>query len=298
MPATIIDAHTHIWDLELTPQPWIEGDAEPALKRSFSLGDLEAVARPVGVGQALIVQSVNEALETERLLRDTESEPFVAGVIGWADFSSADSESAIERLLASPGGGRLRGLRHVFAHREAEQWMHAGCVNATLRSLARLRLSFDLLLREHELPLALWLARRYPDVTFVLDHLAKPNVRRGSFDRWRQDLLALAEAPNVYAKCSGLPAEADWREWSAPTIAPYFETALDAFTPERLIFATDWPVCTVAGSYTTVFEAQVSLCAELSPTERALVLGGAARRAYRLDVGLGSRTPGEVGGAP
>lgn len=281
MLESIIDAHTHIWDLDVTPQPWIEPDAAPALERNFSLGQLKEAASAAGVAQAILVQSVNEAAETERLLIDTQNEPFVAGIVGWVDLAGADGEEAIEHLLAAPGGDRLCGFRHVFAAGEAERWLEDGGVNATLRSLGRLSLSFDLLLRAHELPLALRVARRHPEVTFVLDHLAKPDVRRGELDPWREHIALLAEAPNVYLKISGLPGEADWQRWTPATLAPYFEAALDAFTPDRLIFATDWPVCTVAGSYATVAEAQLELCAGLTEDELRSVLCENARAAYQ-----------------
>lgn len=285
MTEVILDAHAHIWDLEVTPQPWIEPAAAPVLERSFSLEELEAAARPAGVTSAILVQSVNEATETQRLLLGAEDDPFVAGVIGWTDFTDSESEKVIEQLLTGPGGSHLRGFRHVFSSGEADQWMQAGSVNATLRTLARQNLSFDLLLSVEELPLALWLARRHPEVTFILDHLAKPDVRSGLLEPWRGHIDALSQAPNVYAKFSGLPAEANWTAWSATTIAPYFEAALHAFTPDRLIFATDWPVCTVAGTYQTVVEAQTSLCQQLSPAELELVVRGNARDAYRLDSG-------------
>lgn len=277
-----IDAHTHVWDLALTPQPWIEPEAAPILERSFSLAELRANAEAAGVSQAIIVQTVNEQAETERLLVETHDEPFVAGVVGWTDFTSGDGERLVEDLITGTGGDGLRGFRHVFGAGEADSWLQSGRVNATLRRLGRWQLSFDLLLRVDELPLALWVARRYPEVTFILDHLAKPSVRAGGLDPWRDRLVELARAPNVYAKFSGLPGEADWEDWSTATLAPFFEVALEAFTPDRLIFATDWPVCTVAGSYARVVEAQLSLCAGLTEVERERVLAGNARTAYRL----------------
>lgn len=282
MTGIIVDAHTHIWDLGLTPQPWIEPDAASTLKRNFSLQELKDNASQTSVKQAIVVQTVNELKETERLLLCAESESFIAGVVGWTDFTSPDGEGEIERLLAGPGGNRLLGFRHVFAAGEADQWMYNGQVNATFQTLARLNLSFDLLLREQELPLALSLVRRHPEVTFVLDHLAKPDVRGESFEPWRTYITALAHAPNVHAKFSGLPYEADWRAWSAETLAPFFEIALQVFTSERLIFATDWPVCTVAGSYTKVLDEQVKLCHALTPPEVEMMLGGNARKAYRI----------------
>jgi L-fuconolactonase len=287
----MIDAHAHVWDLATTPQPWIPAQAAPTLERDFTLAELCAAALGAGVDQAILVQSVNSVRETTGLVRQGEAEPFVAGVVGWADLADRGARAAIEKCLDDPGGHLLCGYRHVFAPGEAASWFGDRRVQSALDLFGRLGLAFDLLLRAPELPLAAEIARRHPGTVFVLDHLAKPDVRLGEMEPWRRDILNLGRQPNVYAKFSGLPAEADWSAWSASDLRPYFDTALEAFGPERLIFATDWPVCTVAGPYRAVAAAQLQLCAALTPGERHRLLGGNAAAAYgriilRLSSGL------------
>jgi L-fuconolactonase len=276
----MIDAHTHIWDLATTPQPWIPPQAAPALRRDFTLAALRRAARGAGVDQAILVQSVNSAAETAGLLEQGQGEPFVAGVVGWTDLADRAARAAIEGCLDGPGRDLLCGYRHVFEPGEAAGWLGDRSVQTALNLLGALGLAFDLLLRVDELPVAAGAARRHPGTVFVLDHLAKPDVRRGELDRWRRGITELSRQPNAYAKFSGLPAEADWNAWSAADLRPYFEAALTAFGPERLIFATDWPVCTVAGPYASVAAAQLELCAGLTTGEQGWLLGGSAAGAY------------------
>lgn len=278
----ILDAHTHVWELAVTPQPWITSEAAPAIARDFSLQDLRSLAADAGVHAALLIQSANDDQETATLLRLAARERFVAGVVGWTDLAAPDAARAVELLCSGPDGDKLCGFRHVFQADEAADWLLSPNVARSLALLGSLGLSFDLLVTATELDLALQVVRRHPDVTFVLDHLAKPAVREGAYEPWRTDLVALGEAPNVYTKISGLPTEADWTSWSAGTLRPYFEYALEAFGSERLIFATDWPVCTVAGTYRANVEAQLEFVRQLTAQEQQAVLRDNACRAYRL----------------
>jgi L-fuconolactonase len=301
-PVAIIDAHTHVWCLADTPQPWITPAQAPAIARDFSLADLRRAAVGTGVTAALLVQSANDLPETRALLGLAAGDPFVAGVVGWVDLARDDAVAALEDLRRADAGRWLRGVRHVFAPGEAAGWLSASAVARSLDLLGTLELSFDLLLSTGEMELALAVARRHPDTIFVLDHLAKPPVRNESLWPWRRRLRALVDLPNVYTKISGLPGEADWEHWTAGTLTPYLEVALEVFGPRRLIFATDWPVCTVAGSYAQVVDAQLGFVAGLSPDERRLVLSENASRAYRLTGPdprhVGSVGPGDVDPAP
>ena len=277
----MIDAHAHVWDLAKTPQPWIPPEAAPVLRRDFALAELHGVALGASVDQAILVQSVNSAPETTGLLRQGEAEPFVAGIVGWTDLADCRARASIESCLDGPGRNLLCGYRHVFEPGQAAAWFGDHYVQPALDLLGALGLAFDLLLRPHELPLAAWVAQRHPGTVFVLDHLAKPHVRLGELDPWRRDILELRRQPNVYAKFSGLPGEADWGAWSIADLRPYFDIALEAFGPQRLIFATDWPVCTLAGTYSSVVAAQLQLCAELTRGEQDQLLGLNAAQAYR-----------------
>jgi L-fuconolactonase len=116
----------------------------------------------------------------------------------------------------------------------------------------------------------------------VLDHLGKPDIANRGFDSWRRHFAALAEFPHVWCKLSGLVTEADWQAWTPDHLRPYIQTALDCFGPDRLMIGSDWPVCTVAGSYARTMQVMEDALAEYAPAERASVLGGTAQRLWNL----------------
>jgi L-fuconolactonase len=143
-------------------------------------------------------------------------------------------------------------------------------------------LTYDLLIHERQLPEAILFVDQHPEQVFVLDHLAKPRVKEQLFDPWRQNLQELARRENVFAKISGLVTEADILTWNEAQLRPYYETALEAFGADRLMFGTDWPVCLVACSYRRWYEVVCNFTATLSPEEKAHIFGGTAERAYGL----------------
>ena len=191
----MIDAHVHVWDLAKTPQRWIPPEAEDALRRDFALADLRAAASGAGVGHAILVQSVNSAPETEGLLRQGAGQPFMAGVVGWTDLADRGAEASIEDCLDGLGLDLLCGYRHVFEPGQAAPWFGDRHVQSALDLLGARGLAFDLLLRGPELPLAAETARRHPGTVFVLDHLAKPNVRLGELDPWRHEIRQAGPPP-------------------------------------------------------------------------------------------------------
>ena len=143
-------------------------------------------------------------------------------------------------------------------------------------------LAYDILVYARQLPAAIRFATALPGSRLVLDHLGKPDIRAGAFDRWRRDLDQLAARPNVCAKISGLVTEADWERWTAGDLHRYISAALDSFGPERLMIGSDWPVCTVAAGYAEVLDIARTAVAGLSPAARAAVLGGTARRFWNF----------------
>ena len=138
-------------------------------------------------------------------------------------------------------------------------------------------MTYDLLIYARQLPEAVAFVRALPEQRIVVDHLAKPDIKGGGFDRWRRHFAALAEFPQVWCKLSGLVTEADRDRWTPDDLRPYIQTALDCFGPERLMVGSDWPVCTVAGSYARTMQVVEEALAEYAPAERASVLGGTAQ---------------------
>jgi L-fuconolactonase len=151
-----------------------------------------------------------------------------------------------------------------------------------LEAVEKAGLSYDLLIFPRQLPAAVELAKRFPGLRLVLDHLAKPPIKEGRMTPWADDLRQLAASPNVSCKVSGLLTEGNWKNWKSSDFQPYLATALDAFGPERLIFGSDWPVCSLAGSYAQVFGLVDDFVSMNCPGSRESIFGGHARRFYHV----------------
>ena len=154
-----------------------------------------------------------------------------------------------------------------------------------LKAVEQAGLAYDILVRARELPAALEIVREFPDSRFVVDHIAKPDIKAGEIELWASRMEPLAAYPNVWVKVSGMITEADWERWTPDDLVPYVQRLLSWFGPRRLLFGSDWPVCTIAGSYAQVFDAALQALGDLTEDDRSWVFGRSATTAYRLDEG-------------
>ena len=278
----IVDAHHHLWDLGVRDQDWITGPALAPLRRDFLLGDYQPVAEAHGVAASVVVQTVTVPGETAELLALADASDLIAGVVGWTDLTSPDVADRIAALKERPGGGKLVGLRHQVQSEPDPDWLTQPDVLRGLTAVAQAGLVYDLVITAGQLGQATRAAAAVPGLRFVLDHLGKPPIGAGRTEPWARDLRGLAALPNTSAKLSGLVTEADWRQWKVADLRPYAEVALDAFGPARMMFGSDWPVCTLAASYPDVLAAAHDLTAGLTPAERQAVFAGTATSVYGL----------------
>ncbi|MEU0300918.1 amidohydrolase family protein [Streptomyces sp. NPDC006175] len=281
-PPPVIDAHHHVWDLAVRDQDWITGEELAPIRRTFTLTDLEPEARAAGVAATVLVQTVTVAEETPEFLALAHDSTLVAGVVGWTDLTAPDVAGTLAGLRALPGGDRLVGIRHQVQAEPDPEWLLRPDVLRGLRAVAAAGLTYDLLVRPHQLPAATRAAALLPELTFVLDHAGKPPVARGAVDPWAGDLRALAALPNAVCKLSGLVTEADPRTWTVEDLRPYADTVIDAFGPGRTMFGSDWPVCRLAASYTEVLDVARELTGRLGEDGQRSVLSETARRVYGL----------------
>jgi L-fuconolactonase len=279
VPEPRIDAHMHFWRYGAGEYDWID-DSLASLRRDFLPADAAVQMGAAGFDRCIAVQARQTIEETRWLLALAEEYPCIAGVVGWVDLQAADVDAQLETLATHP---RLVGVRHVV---QAEP---AGFLSrpAFRRGIARLEhfgLAYDILVYARQLPAAIDFAAAFPEQRLVLDHLGKPDIRSQGFDAWRRDLDRLAGRPNVFAKISGLVTEAEWSTWTSPVLIAYVHAALDAFGPDRLMIGSDWPVCTVAGSYREVMDVVSTALEGRTDSEREAVLGGTARRFWNLSL--------------
>jgi len=293
LPApAIVDAHHHVWDLTVRPQPFL--DTAPALaplRRSFLLQELAPQATAVGVTATVVVQTVTEPGETPELLTLAATGPLVAAVVGWTDLAAPSVADALGELKALAGGQRLAGIRHPLLTEPDQDWLERADIRRGLSALAAVGLPFDLVLRPSQLPAAVRAAASLPDLRFVLDHLGNVAVRPRPDPAWAAGFTALARLPNTACKLSGIfsaPAPAgksgpgERPDDSVAHLRPYLHLALDSFGPDRLMFGSDWPVCTLGASYTDVVTAALTLTSTLSGPEQAAILAGTARSVYHI----------------
>jgi L-fuconolactonase len=227
----------------------------------------------------IAVQARQSLTETDWLLQLAAQHDFIKGVVGWVPLTSARAGDDLERLSA---GGKLKAVRHVIQDEPDPKFILGADFNAGIRALKPWALAYDILIFAHHLPQTIQFVDRHPDQIFVLDHLAKPPIATDKIEPWAANLRELAKRANVYAKISGLVTEADWKGWRSGDLRRYYEVALEAFGPNRLMFGSDWPVCIVACAYAEWHNLVKEWIAQLTPSEQARILGGTAVEAYRL----------------
>ena len=246
---TTVDSHVHLWDPALFRYAWLDGLA--ALDRSFNPADFTAARGSADVSKFIFVECgcepAQSLAEVDWISNLADTEPRLKGIVAHASLEDGEETRAELETLASRS--LVKGVRRNLQSERDPAFCLCSKFLAGVRLLAEFGFTFDLCLRHEQLPAAAELARRVPEVTFVLDHLGKPDLRHKTFQPWANDLKALAELPNVVAKISGLTTEADWRSWQPTELKPYLNHALESFGPERLIFGSDWPVMSLATHY-------------------------------------------------
>ncbi|MFE7209535.1 amidohydrolase family protein [Streptomyces sp. NPDC001698] len=277
-----VDAHHHVWDLTVRDQDWIRGDELRPLRRNFTVEDLQPQARAAEVDRTVLVQTVTVPEETPELLALADAHDLIAGVVGWVDLTRPDIAAELARLRDLPGGRHLKGVRHQVQAEPDPRWLLRPDVRRGLVAVSDAGLVHDLVVVPRQLPACVESAAGHPGLTFVLDHLGKPPIASGERESWATAVRALAALPNTVCKLSGLVTEADPVTWTTADLRPYADVVLDAFGPDRLMYGSDWPVCTLAAGYAEVLAAARELTSELSAAERAAVFEGTATRVYGL----------------
>ncbi len=274
-----IDAHHHFWKYDPVRYAWMNERME-VLKKDYQPADLQVEIEKTGIDGVVSVQADQSMLETDELLEHAARHDFIKGVVGWFPLADSSVEEVLSEYAQNPW---LKGVRHVVQDEPDDRFILGDAFNEGIRKLEQFDLVYDILIYERQLAPSIEFVDLHPNLSFVLDHVAKPRIGDGLMDPWKEQMFELARRENVTCKLSGMATEANWTEWTLDGLRPYMEVALDAFGPNRLMFGSDWPVARLAVDY----EPWVSLCREfistLSPHEREAIEGGNAIRAYRLD---------------
>lgn len=274
---TRIDAHQHFWSLARGDYGWLTPEMEP-IYRDFLPGDLKPLLAGAGIDGTILVQAAPTVAETEFMLGLAREETFIRGVVGWVDFEDPRAPDEIARLAKQSA---LVGLRPMIQDIADDDWMLGEGLVTTFGALISADLTFDALTLPRHLPALRELLARHPNMRTVIDHGSKPLIRDGITNGWDLDMAALASETSAFCKLSGLVTEAR-ADWTVDDLRPYVEHLLDTFGPDRLVWGSDWPVCTLASSYGRWVEVTGELLSGLAEDETSAILGGNAARAYRM----------------
>ncbi len=272
-----VDAHQHFWQVSRGDYGWL-GNAPEILRQDFLPDQLSPLLEQAAITATVVVQAAPAVRETEFLLELADRQPFIAGVVGWVDVSAPRSLQDLERFTES---SRFRGIRPMLQDIEDPRWLTKHGLPEIFGVLIEQDLSFDALVLAHQLPTVVELVDRYPEMRIVIDHAAKPAISGPPRADWLSALRDLAQSPNVLCKYSGLVTEVQGKV-SRELLQPYVDSLLDVFTPQRLIWGSDWPVLTTRMSYAEWIHLSEELLRDLTHEDRQAIFGSNASGFYRL----------------
>jgi L-fuconolactonase len=270
-----IDAHHHLWTLARGDYGWLTSDLAP-IYRDFHLSDLVPLLARAGIDGTILVQAAPTEAETAFLLDIAEAADVVRGVVGWVDFDAGDAADRIEALTARK---LLVGLRPMVQDIANDDWLLKPELVPLLAAMAAHGLVFDALVLPRHVPMLVQVVDRHPDLQFVLDHCAKPQLASRDIAAWKHDVAQLAKRPNIVCKLSGLVTEAA-PHWQLDDLREAVDHVIVCFGPNRLIWGSDWPVVNLAGGYERWLAAAEILLADLSADQKADIFGRNAARVY------------------
>jgi predicted TIM-barrel fold metal-dependent hydrolase len=281
--AVLVDTHLHLIDKSRLSYPWIAG--EPALDRDFLYAEYARDALRAGITDALHMEvdaAPSDIAGEVEFVREQSRKPgsLIRGAISACRPEEQGFAAALERALADPF---VKGFRRVL-HVVPDGVSQGALFRDNVKRLSGTRLTFDIVMHPRQTPLALALAGLAPDVIFILDHCGVPDIRSGDFDAWKRGISDIAARPNVTAKISGIVAYADSGAWTAETLRPYVEHVIDCFGWDRVVWGSDWPVCTLGGGLSTWLAATHAVLSGCSNDERDSLFWKNADRIWRLSL--------------
>ena len=279
-----IDSHHHIWDLNVRSQTWMKGDELKPISRTILMNELEPELEKSKIDYTVIVQTVPTIDETPEFLELSLSHPKVCAVVGWLDLESENITPVLEKYLAHAGGKNLVSIRDIAQDKDDPNWLIRDDVVRNVHRIADAGLTFDILTKPPQLAAAVKLVKQSPDNVFVLDHISKPYIAKSEMQPWADQISEIASYENVSVKVSGLFTEASWSNWSNESFKPYLNHILQSFTPDRMMFGSDWPVCLLAASYSQTIDLMEEFVKDFSKSEQESFWAGTAKRFYRLKV--------------
>ena len=272
-----LDAHQHFWQFDPVRDAWISENMS-VLRRDFLPADLAPVLHQNGINGCVAVQADQSETETRFLLELAARNSFIKAVVGWADLRADNVESRLEYWSQFP---LLRGFRHILQG-EKPAFMLDPAFLRGIRTLGKTGFTYDVLVFPRHLRTVRQFLQKIENQKLILDHMAKPYIRRGLVAQWKKDIRTLAQYPNLWCKVSGLVTEADWQGWKPGDFMPYLDVVFEAFGSERVVYGSDWPVCLLAAGYSEQKAVLENYLAAFSPSEQAAFWGDNGLKFYSI----------------
>jgi L-fuconolactonase len=273
-----LDSHQHFWHFDPIRDSWID-DSMKAIQKDFLPKDLKQELDKKGIEGCVAVQADQSDGETQFLLRLAKENPWIKGVVGWVDLGSPDLERKLEGYLEEK---KLVGFRKILQVLPPTAMEDDSFLDG-IGLLSKFGFTYDILIFPHHLENAFQFAKKFPKMKFVVDHLAKPDIRSGEFDYWSKGIQKMSTLPNVFCKVSGMVTEADWKKWKNDDFRPYLNHITECFGTERLMYGSDWPVCLLAGSYARVYDLAFDFYKDFSSHEKGKIFGNNACSFYSIN---------------
>jgi L-fuconolactonase len=273
-----IDAHQHFWQFNPVRDSWIT-DEMSVIQKDFFPDNLIPVLQKNGFDGSVAVQASQSEEETNFLIALAEQNDFIKGVVGWIDLQASNIEERLAKYKSIPV---VKGFRHVLQGEPQRDMMLRPEFKRGIGALQKHEFTYDILIFPDQLKFSNELVSSFPEQKFVIDHIAKPYIKRKEIDGWKKDMQEIAKHQNVYCKISGMVTEADWKGWRKEDFKPYLDVVVNAFGTDRTLFGSDWPVCLVAASYEEMLAIVKDYFASFSKDEQGNFFGLNAIRFYNL----------------
>jgi len=275
-----IDSHQHFWKYNAEEYGWI-GEGMNVLKKDYLPADLFPLLKNNSIDGSIAIQARQTLVETDWLLQLAEQNPFIKAVVGWVDLCRTDIDSQLEEFSSYK---KLVGVRHVLHDEPDNRFMMREDFLDGIKKLQDYDLTFDLLIFPEHLPVACTFVEKFPEQRFIVNHLAKPLIKESAIQPWADNIKRLARFPNVYCKVSGMVTEGHWPGWKKSDFDPYLDIVFEAFGWERIMFGSDWPVCTLAAEYDQVDQLIVDYIRRnnFSAWAETAIMGGNALEFYGI----------------
>jgi len=273
-----IDSHQHFWIYDPGKDSWI-GNHMEVIKNDFMPDDVLPMLLENNFDACIAVQADQSEQETTFLLKLAEENDFIKGVVGWVDFRK---DNIAEQLSYFSQFKKLKGFRHIVQSEAEIDYLLRDDFCKGISYLKEFNFTYDILIYPKHLRYALAFVKRFPDQTFILDHLAKPPIKDQFIDDWHKDILPFKKLENVSCKMAGLVTEADWKYWDVMDFQKYVDIVFDVFGADRIMFGSDWPVCTLAGSFNQVVDVLEQCTSFLNAENKNKLWGENCKRIYKL----------------